>query len=563
MKDLSLRPYQMSMIEEALRALGSENNSLCIAPTGADKTIIISQIISGHLNTALPGAKVLVLQHTKELLQQNRDKVALWCPHLETSLFHSEEKDTSGCVIFAMVQTLCRNYKKFPPVDLVVIDEAHHAVASSYLKVVNHLKEKNPRLKILGMTATPNRGDRKGLKGLFKGVTAQIHLSDLIADGYLVSPRIFTVDAGQQEDLRSILWRKDKDDPNAMEKFINQQKQWDKANTVLTDNLALNGEVVRHWKEKAVGKKTIVFCSTLRHTQDIRDTFERNGIRATHVNGEMTREERLQALGRFDSKMIGTQLEAEQGNCQEAMVITNAAVLTEGWDFPAIECVILLRPMSYESTYVQMIGRGLRSSPGKKECIILDFGMSSLRHRPFSLEVDLSGKREKDKSLLEVNTLEQEEGRGEDRILSKYSASIPLKELAPHLQSPFLWESFEIPTGTELLMAGGYNQTAFIIKDCKTQDHISLVKAGEDVHHLKTGSFSEALVACEKTMRKMDFWRRNAAWMKNAPSEKQLSLLKRTDHYTQRLNSYQAGLLVSLNLNKRRIQQAAHCQISL
>ena len=555
-KTLSLRPYQVSMIEEALDVLDYESTALCIAPTGAGKTIILSQIMQGHLKTGQGRSprrkKILVLQHTKELLQQNRDKVALWCPKVKTSLFHSEEKDTQGLIVFAMVQTLCRHYKKFPKVYLVVIDEAHHAVAKSYLKIVNHLKEKNQDLKILGMTATPNRGDRQGLKSLFKSVTSQIYLSDLIGDGYLVAPRIFTVDAGQQKDLRSILWTQD--NPNGQSRFINKQQQWDKANTVLTDNLALNEEVIRHWQEKAQGKKTVVFCSTLHHAKEIRDTFERHGIGATHINGEMPTEERLESLRRF---------ELPKGNPHEATVITNAAVLTEGWDFPAIECVILLRPMSYEATYVQMIGRGLRSSPGKTDCIVLDFGMSSSRHKVFSMEADLVGKTDKEKPLLE-EVLPFEEDYLEEDLMSSYSAPIPLKEIATHLQSPFLWEAFESETtGVEVLMAGGFNQTAFIIKRPQEHDHISLVKAGQEIQFLKTGSLNDVLFACEKTMRQRGFWQKSAEWMYNPPSEKQLACLNGDYHYTRPRNSYQATLLVSLNLNRRKIQEAAQCTITL
>ena len=555
-KTLSLRPYQVSMIEEALDVLDYESTALCIAPTGAGKTIILSQIMQGHLKTGQGRSprrkKILVLQHTKELLQQNRDKVALWCPKVKTSLFHSEEKDTQGRIIFAMVQTLCRHYKKFPKVDLVVIDEAHHAVAKSYLKIVNHLKEKNPDLKILGMTATPNRGDRQGLKSLFKSVTSQIYLSDLIGDGYLVAPRIFTVDAGQQKDLRSILWTQD--NPNGQSRFINKQQQWDKANTVLTDNLALNEEVIRHWQEKAQGKKTVVFCSTLHHAKEIRDTFERHGIGATHINGEMPTEERLESLRRF---------ELPKGDPHEATVITNAAVLTEGWDFPAIECVILLRPMSYEATYVQMIGRGLRSSPGKTDCIVLDFGMSSSRHKVFSMEADLVGKTDKETPLVE-EVLPFEEDYLEEGLMSSYSAPIPLKEIATHLQSPFLWEAFESETtGVEVLMAGGFNQTAFIIKRPQEHDHISLVKAGQEIQFLKTGSLNDVLFACEKTMRQRGFWQKSAEWMYNPPSEKQLACLNGDYHYTRPRNSYQATLLVSLNLNRRKIQEAAQCSITL
>jgi superfamily II DNA or RNA helicase len=240
-------------------------------------------------------------------------------------------------------------------------------------------------------------------------------------------------------------------------------------------------------------------------------------------------------------------------------------VLTEGWDFPAIECVILLRPMSYEATYMQMIGRGLRSSPGKKDCIVLDFGMSSARHKIFKLEVDLAGKKAK----------EQEARKQQDRILDleefdqefqhqKYSASIPLKEIAPYIQSPFLWEAFESDkTGTEVLMAGGYNQTAFIVKQPQENTHIALLKAEQEIHLLKTGSLQETLIACEKEMRRMNFWRKQSQWMNNSPSEKQLACLRGAYHYTKPQNSYQAGLLVSLNMNKRRIQEVTHCTIKL
>ncbi len=554
-KNLSLRPYQVSMIDDALHALDREDTALCIAPTGAGKTVILSQIMKGYLKSgqgrSLGRKKILVLQHTKELLQQNRDKVALWCPKIKTSLFYSEEKDIQGRIVFAMVQTLYRHIKKFPKVDLVVIDEAHHAIAKSYLTIVNHLKAKNPDVKILGMTATPNRGDRKGLKSLFKSVTSQIHLSDLMSDGYLVSPRVFTVDAGQQKDLKSILWKQD--NLNGQSRFINQQQQWDKANTILTDNLALNEEVIRHWQEKAQDKKTVVFCSTLQHAQEIRDTFEKHGIGAAHINGDMSSEERLEALRRFD---------LNQGDPQEATVITNAAVLTEGWDFPAIECVILLRPMSYEATYVQMIGRGLRIYPGKKECIVLDFGMSSSRHKVFGMEADLVGKADKEKPLVE-DIFSFEEDSLDDGFVPSYSAPIPLKEIAPHLQSAFLWEAFESSTGTEVLMAGGFNQTAFIIKRPEEQDHISLVKSGQDIQLLKTGSLPEVLCACEKTMREMDFWKSPAGWMNKSPSEKQWACLLGAHHYTRPKNCYQAALLVSLNLNKRKIQEVISHPICL
>jgi hypothetical protein len=152
----------------------------------------------------------------------------------------------------------------------------------------------------------------------------------------------------------------------------------------------------------------------------------------------------------------------------------------------------------------------------------------------------------------------------EEDLISSYSAPIPLKEIATHLQSPFLWEAFESETtGVEVLMAGGFNQTAFIIKRPQEHDHISLVKAGQEIQFLKTGSLNDVLFACEKTMRQRGFWQKSAEWMYNPPSEKQLACLNGDYHYTRPRNSYQATLLVSLNLNRRKIQEAAQCSITL
>ena len=533
---LSLRPYQDEMIEEAIQSLKLEQTALCIAPTGAGKTVILSQIIQGYAK-GLKG-KVIVLQHTKELLVQNQDKFNQWCPRFNTSLFNADTKDMTGRVIFSMVQTLQRHYKTLPKVDLLVIDEAHHCMANSYLKIIAHLKEKNPDLRILGMTATPNRGDRKGIKSVFKKVAGQIHLPDLIADGYLVAPRIFTVDAGQQQQLKDVLWQERK----GKGQFSDKQSEWDKANHILTDNLKLNDEVLNHWIDKAYGKKTVIFCANIKHAKEIQALFNKHKIGCVHVNGEMSVEDRKAALAQLEK--------------DEATVITNAAVLTEGWDYPPIECVILLRPMSYEATYIQMIGRGLRSHPNKSECIVLDFGMSSSRHKALYLNVEINNQRQKQEEKKKLEK-EQEEKRQQQELEQgeKFSAAIPLKELAAHMQSKFLWEMFHF-NDLEILMAGGFSQTAIIIKKPGEGNCYAYVTKDKELSNIKKGSFNAVFFECERQMRKMDFFSEHKHWMKKEPSEKQMDFLSQFYDSPKLDTSYKASLLISLTINQKKIDKS-------
>ena len=154
---ITLRPRQNKLVNLSLKALEIYGNTLSIAPTGAGKTIMMASILSLSIKNK---QRALVLQHRHELLEQNQNKFVLMNPSLTTSLFRSGEKNTEGQVIFGMAQTLSRehNLALMPKIELLAIDEAHHSMASSYLKIIDSLRAKNPDLKILGLTATPTRG---------------------------------------------------------------------------------------------------------------------------------------------------------------------------------------------------------------------------------------------------------------------------------------------------------------------------------------------------------------------------------------------------------------------
>jgi DNA repair protein RadD len=363
-----LRPRQKELVTRTVSALHKHGNALAVAPTGAGKTIMLSAIIGEMFKTK--SGKACVLAHRDELTFQNEDKFKRVNPDLSTSVFDASVKSWSGEVTFAMVQTLSRenNLAGMPPIDVLVIDEAHHARAESYMRVIERVKAANSGVKLLGMTATPNRGDKKGLRPVFSNVSDQITVKELIASGHLVPPRTFVMDVGVQDELRQVKKTASDFDMGAVSAIMNTRP--------------INDAVVNHWKEKAGGRKTAVFCSTIEHAEAVARSFNAAGIPTVFVHGQMSDNERNAVLTEYTDR--------------EAQVIVNVAVLTEGWDHPPTACVVLLRPSSYKSTMIQMIGRGLRTiDPAehpdviKKDCIVLDFGTSTLLHGSLEQDVNL------------------------------------------------------------------------------------------------------------------------------------------------------------------------------
>jgi len=368
---MRLRPRQKTFVERSLAALSSHGNTLGIAPTGAGKTIMLSALAGEAIGDS--DAKACVLAHRDELTTQNRDKFGRVNPDLTTSVVDANTKNWSGQATFAMVPTLARpaNLAAMPKLDLLVIDEAHHAVAASYRRIIDRVRNANPDARIFGITATPNRGDRKGLREVFDNVADQVRLGELIASGHLVPPRTFVIDVGVQDELRKV------------RKTIADYDMTQVAE--IMDHTPVTDEVIRHWKEKAGERPTVVFCSTVAHAENVAAAFNAAGVPAAVIHGDLAIEERRNILAAYASG--------------EIRVVVNVTVLTEGWDHPPTSCVVLLRPSSYKSTMIQMVGRGLRivdpeEYPGviKTDCIVLDFGTSSLQHGTLEQDVELDGK---------------------------------------------------------------------------------------------------------------------------------------------------------------------------
>ena len=362
-----LRPYQEAAVTDASNALDKHGNTIVVAPTGAGKTIMLSALVGRRFKD---GKKILVIQHRDELVNQNKDKFERINPNITTSIVNGAVKCWDGDAVFSMIQTISRdrNLRDRVVFDMIVIDESHHAAADTYKKVINAVKKDNPSVEIAGFTATPNRGDGKGLRSIFSNCAHQIEITTLIREGFLVAPKTYVIDCGVRDQLENVTRRGNDFDMDEVEAIMNRK--------------VINDAVVENWMEKAGDRKTVVFCSTVTHAEDLLEVFLEAGVEAGMVVGTTPKDERAETL---DSLSRGS-----------LQVVVNVAVLTEGFDAPQVACIVLTRPCSQKGTMVQMIGRGLRTIDPeefpdvvKTDCVVLDFGTSVLTHGSLEDQVNL------------------------------------------------------------------------------------------------------------------------------------------------------------------------------
>ena len=549
---MRLRPRQKTFVERSLAALDAHGNTLGIAPTGAGKTIMLSAVTGEVIGDS--AAKACVLAHRDELTDQNRGKFARVNPGLTTSVVDANGKSWAGQVAFAMVPTLARtsNLADMPRLDLLVIDEAHHAVADSYRRIIDRVRDANPDARIFGVTATPNRGDKKGLREVFDNVADQVRLGELIAAGHLVPPRTFVIDVGVQDELRSV--RKTLSD-------------FDMAEVAgIMDRAPVTDEVIRHWKEKAGDRQTVIFCSTVAHAEHVTEAFCAAGITAALIHGDLASDARKAILADYAAGSI--------------RVIVNVAVLTEGWDHPPTSCVVLLRPSSYKSTMIQMVGRGLRivdpeEHPGivKTDCVVLDFGTSSLIHGTLEQDVDLDGKTEAGEAPTkscpgcgaeiplaatecplcgEVFPREDDE-TGEGGGVAPLSGFI-MTEIDLLKRSSFAWVDL---FGTDdAMMATGFTAWGGIF----WLDGVWYAVGGgknERPHLLGVGERTVCLAQADDWLNEVETDEsafKTRGWLNQAATEKQLQYLPPAYRQDYGLTRYHASALMTFTFNKRAIR---------
>jgi DNA repair protein RadD len=337
----TLRPYQSQAIHEAREALRINRRVLIVAPTGAGKTTIAAEIIR---LTIARGGRVWFLAHRKELIDQASARLDQFgIAHGVIMAQHWRDRPHERVQV-ASVQTLVNRDVDMRP-SLIIIDEAHRATAASYQTVIENAGSP----KVIGLTATPIRGDGKGLASMFDAMVQCPPIGELMAQGYLVPARAF---AGRRVDLSGVEIRGSDYDPTQLNDAMNKPH--------------LIGDVVKEWRRLADSRPTMVFAAGVKHSRTIVDAFLDAGIRAAHLDGETPKQERESILKRLaDGRLT---------------VVSNAMVLTEGVDVPVVSCVVLARPTKSKGLYLQMAGRGLRTAPGKQDCLILDHGNCTMEH---------------------------------------------------------------------------------------------------------------------------------------------------------------------------------------
>lgn len=342
---LALRPYQ----EEAKNAIFHEweigqNKTLLVLPTGCGKTIVFAKVTEDCVRK---GNRVLILAHRGELLEQAADKIAK-----STGLGCATEKAEETCVgswyriVVGSVQTMMRdkrlNQFKHDFFDTIIIDEAHHCISDSYQKVLQHFPDAN----VLGVTATPDRGDMKNLGQYFESLAYEYTLPKAIKEGYLSPIKALTIPL--KMDLTGVGIQtgdfKASDLGSVLDPYLEQ----------------IATEMEQHCKNR----KTVVFLPLVKTSQKFRDILISHGFKAAEVNGDS--KDRARILKDFDEGRYN--------------VLCNSMLLTEGWDCPSVDCIIVLRPTKIRSLYSQMVGRGTRLCEGKDHLLLLDFLWHTERH---------------------------------------------------------------------------------------------------------------------------------------------------------------------------------------
>jgi ATP-dependent helicase IRC3 len=365
---ITLRPYQQEALDSILvNQENGINRQLVVLPTGAGKTVIFS-----HLPKIKPDSlPMLVLAHRAELLEQARSKILASNPHLSVEIEQAERKAGHVDVVVASVATLGRNgtprIEGYPKdyFKSIVIDEAHHAAAPSYRRVIDYF---NPPF-ILGVTATPQRSDSTRLIDVFQEIVYYKTIQDLIKDGWLsplVGYRVKTT-----TDISEVEIQNGDYSQSQLENKI--------------DNPERNAHIVASYFSLADSKKAVVFASGVKHAENLALSFRQSSVETAVIVGTTPREEREQILADFATGKIS--------------VIVNVGVLTEGFDEPSIEAIILAKPTRSALLYTQIVGRGTRLYEGKPHCIIIDIADTTKGKKPIGLptllglppEFDLQG----------------------------------------------------------------------------------------------------------------------------------------------------------------------------
>ena len=401
---------------------------------------------------------------------------------------------------------------------------------------------------IFGVTATPNRSDGKGLRDIFSNVCDQISLGELIRSGHLVTPRTFIIDVGVKQQLSGVKKLGSDFDMNAVEQIMNQRP--------------INTAVVDQWLEKGENRQTVVFCSTVKHAETVADEFKEQGIKAATITGQLSSLERATILKHY-----------AEGNIR---VIVNVQVLTEGWDHPPTSCVVLLRPSSAKSTMIQMVGRGLRTINSKdyptlikNDCIVLDFGTSSILHGTLEQDVNLDGIEAEGVAL--TMTCPECEAKvplaSSECPICGYNFRKEKTKTSPDMVSSIEMMEINLLDRSSFQWVNLFDDhSAFISTGFKAWGGVFFYeknwysiggKKDEEPKLLRVGKHITCLAAADDWLNQSedeDTAYKTRTWLREEPTEKQVSILPAQLKLDYNLTRYEASSHITFQLNKHKIK---------
>ena len=357
---MQLRQYQQQAVDAVYNYLRRYDDNPCVViPTAGGKTPILATIVKDAIQQW--DGRVMILSHVKELLEQAVDKIHTVYPECDIGIYSTGLKrwDTDNKCIVAGIQSAYRNTDGFGKFDLIIVDEAHLIPEKGdgmYRNFLRRMKDNNPELRVIGLTATPYRMNSGAIcapENILNQICFEVGVKELLQQGFLCP--LLSKASRQEIDSSGLHIHAGEFIESEVDKLMNSED-------VVKQACA---EIITYTRER---KSVIVFCCSISHAEHVLAQLRKCGCSAEVVLGDTLPSFRTETLERFKAG--------------EIKYLVNVGVLTTGFDAPNIDCVVLLRPTASPGLYYQMVGRGFRLHPDKKNCLILDFGNNILRHGP-------------------------------------------------------------------------------------------------------------------------------------------------------------------------------------
>lgn len=359
---MELRPYQKESVQAIYDYFAdNDGNPLIVLPTGTGKSVVIADFVQGAVEK-YPRCRILMMTHVKELIEQNYEKLTTLWPFAPAGIVSAslKRKDYKSQIVFGGVQSMHRHARRIGHTDLIIVDEAHMIPRNSetmYGRFLAEMKLINPRLKVIGFTATAFRMDSgeltDGKGAIFTDIAYEASVAEMIEQGYLCE--VVTKGTSTGLDVSGVHRRGGEFIAGELEAAVDT----DDLNERITEEVIAKGVDRGSW---------LLFCSGVKHATHIAECLQQKGIDCGIVTGDTPNVQRAETLAKF-----------KRG---ELRAIANVNVLTTGFDAPGTDMLALIRPTESAGLYVQMVGRGTRIAEGKDDCLVLDFAGNIRRHGP-------------------------------------------------------------------------------------------------------------------------------------------------------------------------------------